>query len=193
MSPPGAQSATSNNRGCFATTSTSPAALDWPAPDHLFAAVTPEIAKSGRLIASGDTLALITEAANEIARFDTELGAELAPFGSILLRSESAASSKIENLSATAQAIFLAELGDPSRRNASIIVANTTAMQAALRLAERIDAHAILAMHKALLSASEPQLAGRWRTRRSDQWRRRLTTQCCFRRTAPHSCRGRNR
>ncbi|MBI4884731.1 MAG: Fic family protein [Actinobacteria bacterium] len=106
---------------------------------------------------------MVSEAANEIARFDAELGSELGPFGSILLRSESAASSKIENLSATAQSIFLAELGDPSRRNASIIVANTTAMQAALRLADRIDAGAILAMHEALLSASQPQLAGRWR------------------------------
>ena len=127
------------------------------------AAVTPRIAVSARLSVSGDTLTLVAEAANEIVRFDAELGAELGPFGSILLRSESAASSKIENLSATAQSIFLAELGDPSRRNASIIVANTAAMQAALRLADHIDAEAILAMHEALLSPSQPQWAGRWR------------------------------
>jgi Fic family protein len=126
-------------------------------------AVTARIAGSARLSVSGDTLTLVSEAANEIARFDAELGAELDPFGSILLRSESTASSKIENLSATAQAIFLAELGDPSRRNASIIVANTAAMQAALRLADHIDADAILATHEALLSASQPQWAGRWR------------------------------
>jgi Fic family protein len=127
------------------------------------AAVTPRIAESARLSVSSDTLTLISEAATEIARFDAELGAELGPFGSILLRSESAASSKIENLSATAQSIFLAELGDPSRRNASIIVANTEAMQAALQLADHIDADAILAMHRALLSASQPRWAGRWR------------------------------
>lgn len=128
-----------------------------------FAAVTPRIARSARLKVSGDTLTLVSEAANEIARFDAELGAELAPFGSILLRSESAASSKIENLSATAQSIFLAELGDPTRRNATIIVANATAMQAALQLADDINAEAILAMHHALLSASQPHWAGRWR------------------------------
>lgn len=127
------------------------------------AAVTPAIAASALLAVSGDTLSLLAEAANEIARFDAELGSELGPFASIILRSESAASSKIENLSATAQTIFLAELGDPSRRNASIIVANTSAMQAALRLADRLDERAILAMHEALLSASQPQWAGKWR------------------------------
>lgn len=106
---------------------------------------------------------MISEAANEIARFDAELGAELAPFGSILLRSESAASSKLENLSATAQSIFLAELGDPTRPNASIIVANSAAMKVALQLADNLSAEAILAMHAALLSTSQPEWAGRWR------------------------------
>jgi len=127
------------------------------------AAVTPRIANTAILTVSDDTLALLSDAANEIVRFDTELGAELVPFGSILLRSESVASSKIENLSATAQSIFLAELGDRSRRNANVIVANTAAMQAALRLADHIDADAILAMHEALLADSQPQWAGRWR------------------------------
>lgn len=127
------------------------------------AAVTPTIARTARLNVSGDTLTLVSEAANEIARFDAELGRELAPFGSVLLRSESAASSKIENLSATAQSIFLAELGDPTRRNASIIVANTTAMKAALQLADELTAEAILAMHAALLSPTQPDWAGRWR------------------------------
>lgn len=127
------------------------------------AAVTPEIADAAHLAVSGDTLTLVGEAASEIARFDTELGADLVPFTALLLRSESAASSKIENLTASAQSIFLAEIGDPSRRNASIIVANTAAMTAALRLADQIDADAILAMHQALLGSSQPQWAGRWR------------------------------
>lgn len=95
-----------------------------------------------------------------MARFDAEMGFEIVPFGAILLRSESAASSRIENLTASAKAVALAELGDTSRRNATEIVANTSAMQAAIALAGRLDSPAILAMHVALL---EPGIAGKWR------------------------------
>ena len=109
------------------------------------------------------TLALADEATAELARFDAEMGAEIAPFGAILLRSESAASSRIENLTASAKAVALAELGDISRRNATEIVANTTAMHAAIALADRLDAPAILAMHKALLELHDPKIAGKWR------------------------------
>lgn len=118
-----------------------------------------EISLPSRVIADAE------EASQEIARFDAELGEEIAPFASVLLRSESAASSKIENLTASARAIAEAEtLGQSSRRNASVIVANTQAMQAALALADRIDGDAILAMHAALMNASNPDIAGKWRT-----------------------------
>lgn len=81
-------------------------------------------------------VALLDEATVEIVRFDAELGRDIAPFAPLLLRSESAASSKIENLTASAKAIALAELGDPSKHNAGIIVANTRAMEAAIALAK---------------------------------------------------------
>jgi Fic family protein len=110
-------------------------------------------------------LADAEEASQEIARFDTEFGGEIAPFASVLLRTESAASSKIENLTASARAIAEAEtLGSTKRRNASMIVANTKAMQAAIDLAERISGDAILAVHEALMHDSEPRIAGKWRT-----------------------------
>lgn len=127
------------------------------------AAVVPEIARIARLDISSESLCLLFDASHEITRFDEELGTELVPFSAILLRSESAASSKIENLSASAKAIFLAELGDQSRRNANIIVANVETMRAAINLADRIDANAILAMHKALLGKTYPDWAGIWR------------------------------
>ena len=92
-----------------------------------------------------------------------EMGSEIAPFGAILLRSESAASSRIENLTASAKAVALAEFGDTSRRNATEIVANTSAMTAAIALADRLDAPAILAMHGALLEEHDPKIAGTWR------------------------------
>ena len=87
-------------------------------------------------------------ASREIARFDAELGGEIAPFSAVLLRSESAASSQIENLTASARAVAEAELpGGTAKRNAEMIVANTMAMRAALELSARVDAEAILAMH----------------------------------------------
>jgi Fic family protein len=112
---------------------------------------------------SAATRSLATEAATEIARFDAEVGGDIAPFSAILLRSESVASSRIENLTASAKAIALAELGDTSRENATIIVANTTAMQAAIALADSLDGDAILAMHFALLGSTHPEWAGKWR------------------------------
>jgi Fic family protein len=104
------------------------------------------------------------EASHEIARFDAELGDQIAPFSSVLLRTESAASSNIENLTASAREIAEAELGDRSRRNANMIVANTDAMKAAIGLADRIDGNAILSMHAALMRAGKPGMAGKWRT-----------------------------
>ena len=104
------------------------------------------------------------DASNEISRFDAEMGGEIAPFQAVLLRSESAASSRIENLTASARAIAEAELGDTRRSNANEIVANTNAMRAAIALSDRIDADAILAMHRALMEHTAPDIAGRWRT-----------------------------
>jgi Fic family protein len=111
-----------------------------------------------------ETLAEIDEAGAEIARFDAELGAEIAPFAAVLLRSESAASSRIENLTASARAIAEAELRPGRPGNAPLVLANVAAMTAAVALAERIDADAVLAMHDALLRPSRPEIAGRWRT-----------------------------
>ncbi|WP_205447153.1 hypothetical protein [Candidatus Frankia alpina] len=60
-------------------------------------------------------------------------------FVSVLLRSESASSSGIENLTAGARTIALAELGSTANRNATEIVGNVAAMRSALHLADRLD------------------------------------------------------
>lgn len=105
------------------------------------------------------------DASHEIARFDAELGAEIAPFAAVLLRSESAASSQIENLSASARSIAEAELpGGKGKPNAKAIVANTAAMTAAVELSRRIDVAAILAMHAALMTGQSRHTPGQWRT-----------------------------
>ena len=126
------------------------------------AAVTPEIAAL-EVPLPPETAAMLDDASAEVARFDAELGHEIAPFAAVLLRSESAASSKIENLTASARAIAEAELHLYVGRNASLIVANERAMSAAIALADQIDADAILGMHAALLERTDPGIAGRWR------------------------------
>ncbi len=104
-------------------------------------------------------------AGREITRFDAELGDEIAPFAAVLLRSEAAASSQIENLTASARAIAEAELpGGQAKRNAEMIVANTTAMQAALNLSDTIDTDTILAMHRALMAGQPRHTPGQFRT-----------------------------
>jgi Fic family protein len=126
------------------------------------AAVVPFIAeRTPRLPVA--VAALAEEASAEIARFDAELGAEVAPFASVLLRSESVSSSKIENLTSGAKAIAMAELGSRDKRTATEIVGNIAAMRAALALADRLDQEAILAIHAALVDEHDPGIAGRWR------------------------------
>ena len=125
-------------------------------------AVVPMIADE-TLTLPAPIAALASEAATALAAFDAEMGADLAPYGAVLLRSESASSSRIERLTASAKAIALADLGDRSRRNATEIAANTTAMRAAIALAERLDADAIVETQCALLGTTHPDMVGRWR------------------------------
>lgn len=126
-------------------------------------AVVPLIAER-QVSVPGPVMAAAEEAAAEIARFDAESGAELAPFAAVLLRSESTSSSRIENLTAGAKAIALAELGAGDRRNAAEIVGNVETMKAAIALSDRLDADAILTMHRELLIHHAPTIAGVWRT-----------------------------
>lgn len=88
----------------------------------------------------------------ELSRFDAELGSRVAAFGPVLLRTEAASSSQIENLTASARAIFSAELGVKRSRNAELIAANTRTMQAAIDLADALSAGAVLRMHAILMA-----------------------------------------
>ena len=127
------------------------------------AAVVPPIADKVPVVAP-DIVAAALEASAMVSRFDADLGDEVAPFSSILLRSESASSSQIENLSSGAKQIALAELGSRDKRNATAVVGTVAAMRAAIGLADRLDGDAILAMHHALMEDQDPDIAGRWRS-----------------------------
>jgi hypothetical protein len=102
------------------------------------AAVPPPIADLSPVV-SPEVAALADEASTALAVFDAELGSDVAPFASLLLRSEAAASSQIEQLTASARQILTAELGGGNRRNASAIVSNTRATRRAVELSDDLD------------------------------------------------------
>ena len=102
----------------------------------------------------------VTDASNDLVAFDlhavASLGVEdpaLGPMASILLRTESASSSQIEQLTASARQLALAEIGEGDRANARTVVGNVRAMEAALRLADHLDVSSVLAMQRELLLA----------------------------------------
>jgi len=128
-------------------------------------AVLPNIAPSPVALPSR-LMAETEEATRAMASFDAVAGRTLTPYNSLLLRSESAASSRIENLTASARAIAEAEIGENAKVNPTMILGNVRAMEAALAASDTLadDAlGAILAMHRALMQGSWPAIAGRLR------------------------------
>lgn len=100
---------------------------------------------------------------SDLAGSDGKTPAGAGPFAGLLLRTEAAISSQIENLTSSAKAIALAELGRRGRSNADEIVANVLSMMRALDLGGPLDGAAIRAMHHALTSGTAPAGAGTWR------------------------------
>lgn len=127
-----------------------------------FAAVPPLIAQI-RVMLDPEVLAAADEASHALARFDAEAAALVAPFPAILLRTESASSSEVENLTAGARQVALAEIGAARSENARLIVANTRAMDAAIALSADLDEDAVIAMQSALLRDTAPRFTGEWR------------------------------
>jgi len=160
----------------------------WPAVDYLEAHWTPSdpmmshrqrLANSGAFryaipaliskldpMVSDDLLASADEVCGEMAAFDAESTGWGIPFSSVLLRSESASSSQIENLTASARQIALAALGSGSGpgSNATMIARNTDALRAAIILASQISPITIRAMHEQLNGGDDPANAGQFRT-----------------------------
>lgn len=112
---------------------------------------------------SREASAAAEDAERELTRFDSELGGKVSSFAPVLLRSEAASSSQIENLTASARSIFSAELGAKGSRNAEQITANTRAMQAAIDLSSDVSARAIQEMHAVLMAHQPRHTPGEWR------------------------------
>lgn len=126
-------------------------------------AVIPPIAAVAEIPIGAATLAELDDASRALTKFDLEYGAQLASFPALLLRSESAASSQIENLTASAKAIVTEEIEQTGRKNAALIVANTRATSAAIELSDQLDSGSIIRMHEVLLGTHSPELAGAFR------------------------------
>lgn len=132
------------------------------------AAVPAKIADRAFLIDS-EVAAEADDARAEIARFDAELSGivaegEIAPLSSVLLRTESASSSQIENITTGARSLALAEIGITRYgSNAKLVAANVDAMNRALSLAEQITPETILAVHEALMRGQDDAEPGKFR------------------------------
>jgi Fic family protein len=124
----------------------------------------PAFIANARMDISSILAAQIEDAGSELVRFDAEMGAKMASYGAVLLRSESAASSRIEHLTASARAIATTEVGEGQHgSNATAIVANTRSMQAAIDMADDLDIDTILALHRVLMQDDPHIIAGQWR------------------------------
>lgn len=140
-----------------------------PPPGYYLPNQTPKIAH--HVFAIKSELAALADAATQKAQqFDAEYGEIVAPFSSIIMRSEAAASSEIENLSASARSILQAELGDTSRENAVQIAANVRAMRTAIENNRGVNLNEILAIHKTLLEADTGLAETAGRLRSSPVW-----------------------
>jgi Fic family protein len=141
-----------------------------------YEAAIPAVISSLDPMVDSRSQSLVEAATVEMVRFDAELGQDAAPFAALLLRSESASSSQIENLTAGARKIVLAQLGDRSSPNASLVASNVEAMEAAIRLSKDLSVDNIGAMHHTLLSSSDQLIAGEYRA-----------SQVWIRGNSPHS------
>lgn len=101
-----------------------------------------------------DLSARISALLVEMARFDVELGQRADNVPTMLLRSESSASSQIDRLTSTAQSVALAELYPKAPSDARLVVANMIATQRALELPAGLTLEGIVEIHDLLLDNS---------------------------------------
>lgn len=111
---------------------------------------------------SAQTSALIEEATITAVRFDATEAHRMLPFTPLLLRSESVASSRIEQLTSSARKVLEAEMTGNTEGNAGLIAANTRQMAEAVESGEP-TVKSILQMHRVLLEHSAPAIAGQLR------------------------------
>lgn len=125
-------------------------------------AIAPDIA-SQALTLPGWLAADLDDATQQIVRFAADDAHRVGALTAVLIRSESASSSQIEQITASARAIAEAEVTGQGSTNATVIAANVRAMSTALAADGPIDAERIEDMQRTLLGNHAPHLVG-WRT-----------------------------
>lgn len=115
------------------------------------AAIVPPVAHLSPSLPSS-VQSLAEEALAQLARVDAALSASgIGPLPAVLLRTESASSSQIERLTASAKSLAEAEIGERTGANARLVLANVRAMEKALSSSGVITLEAILGVHAALI------------------------------------------
>lgn len=98
----------------------------------------------------------------KMSRFDGIQSTKSFNFPAVLLRSESSASSQIENLTSSVRNVALAELSDKAPKNAKIISGNLAAMREALGIDvdKKITMRTILKVHQKLIEPTKESFGG---------------------------------
>ncbi|GAA3814393.1 Fic family protein [Cellulomonas soli] len=142
-----------------------------PKEDRLVTEVStslPPLVATRRYALTPGTAALVEAATVEVAMLDATHGALLGSFDTFLLRTESVASSRIEQVNASMDDLAKAVAGVKAPRGAVETLAATRALRALVSSAGRtgqVSEEAILDAHR-LLMADDPtdgRYAGRWR------------------------------
>ncbi len=107
-----------------------------------------------------DIRARISALLVELARFDAAQVARNYNLPALLLRSESSASSQIENLTSSVRNVALAEVSDNAPHNALLIAGNIDAMRTALALPDALSVEGILMVHASLMKRAGASFAG---------------------------------
>jgi Fic family protein len=133
-----------------------------------YRAAVPSAIKRMQFEIDPDVAARAEDARAAITRFDAELSAmfdgEFAPLSAVLLRTESASSSQIENITVGARALSLADVGLAKfGSNARLVQANVEAMNRALELTGPLTPGHILAVHEALMHGQDRADPGQFR------------------------------
>lgn len=129
----------------------------------IYQAAVPPFIVNRQVVLPPEIEARIQEVLVLVARFDGEQRAKGCQLPSLLLRSESSASSQIEGLTSSARNIALAELSDGAPANARLIAGNLAAMNRALDLTEGITVEGILSIHEALINHGGQTFVGELR------------------------------
>ncbi|MDY4418218.1 MAG: Fic family protein [Parafannyhessea umbonata] len=124
-----------------------------------YAAVPPMIAQLTPEVPA-DLLRHAMEVESELIRFDALLSMRGYDLPALLLRSESSASSRIENLTSSVRNVALAELDATTPRNSREIAGNVRAMREAIELKGEPSVEDVLRVHASLMSVTGESFGG---------------------------------